>query len=167
MWQPRTRMVLAVAFATISLVPRAHALDLTGEWAGSVNCVTHTDGEADQKLKADVVGLITQTGSNVRMVVNGVDGGLGFSAAGITLTDGVKLEKGFVPMVDCGAQDDQVPNFFSLKATSSAEGKGSLKGTFNAAIGGSHANLFSCKLTLKRMTATDPGVSTTCSFRVQ
>lgn len=156
--------ILAAAVATLSLAPRANALDLTGEWTGKLDCVLHVDGQPDTKVKNEVVARISQSGSNVVMVLDGDMPSV--TTAGITLTDGVKLDKGYVPLVDCSAYQAGVPNFINLKAATKVDGKGKLKGTLAVAIGGSPATMGTCKVTLKRTTTVDPGV-TGCSFPVQ
>lgn len=154
--QKRTnfRMRLATVVVMASLASSAHAIDVTGTWAGTKKCLNYASGTSTTKFESAVTVRLTQIGSQV----NGEVDGLAFS--GIVLDDSAKPEVGVVTLVHCGtaANSEGIPTeHFVMNVKANSE-KGKIKGSYVTAwvefgINGR------CTFKLDRTETTNPNIS--------
>lgn len=146
-------LLAAAVLTTVTWVPGAHAVNLTGTWAGQQSCTSFGGSTLSFKLKPSVM-LITQTGSTMVVRVDGVNGYNGFAIDDTKKPD----DKGQVSFIGCST--DNVPGspdagqiLIAKVKVNAVKQTGSLRGisTFE-----SSANVGTCKWTYKRSNTADP-----------
>jgi hypothetical protein len=143
-------VLIATVAATLLHAASAHALDLTGSWAGKENCTIN-----GSKSKADVTALVTQSGTDLNVSVSGSF--LSGTYNGRTIEDVDKPNKGAAGLVQCTNTNgaSMVGNFV---AKTDGMAAGVLKGRITYVDTGILGGIAVCKYSLKRTATSDPAV---------
>lgn len=163
----RVVSMLAVVACVLS-AGRAEAFDLTGTWTGTAKCASLFGGD---KFKfTDVPAVqITQVGREIGLRADYGGGNVNFYA-GRAYDDAKKPdEKGEVALVACGTDSvaGNDPAFDELGRFSAKAKPGKIKATlkgisFFSDPGVAEPEAGTCKWTLTRVDAANPGVATVC-----